>query len=264
MKTLTQSKLYALCREHGWKPLFFSRKSSSISAESLEREIQVCLAAGQQTLSRHLLDAAHHEFGETFAHDEAQLSSGGSAVGGDRSPSVANRLLGFFGLLSRQKLSRILSQTLLLEGLQPAVFCVDHHADLARQWGLEMEHWLDQNQPKLVLQLGDMAAKLGLNHQSISQSMGSARVALMRIKKLIVLKAIQQSPHRSRSDYETALVAEWCMDPECQDYLSMLRKVISFRLRQKKNQSSLMVDFFDELIEQELNQKLFRGLLSSS
>ena len=56
MKTLTQSKLYALCREHGWKPLFFSRKSSSISAESLEREIQVCLAAGQQTLSRHLLE----------------------------------------------------------------------------------------------------------------------------------------------------------------------------------------------------------------
>ena len=93
MKTLTQSKLYALCREHGWKPLFFSRKSSSISAESLEREIQVCLAAGQQTLSRHLLDAAHHEFGETLAHDEAQLSSGGSAVGADRSPSVANRLL---------------------------------------------------------------------------------------------------------------------------------------------------------------------------
>ena len=195
---------------------------------------------------------------ERLSHYEAQLSSGGSAVGGDRSPSVANRLLGFFGLLSRQKLSRILSQTLLLEGLQPAVFCVDHHADLARQWGLEMEHWLDQNQPKLVLQLGDMAAKLGLNHQSISQSMGSARVALMRIKKLIVLKAIQQSPHRSRSDYETALVAEWCMDPECQDYLSMLRKVISFRMRQKKHQSSLMDDFFDELIEQELNQKLFR------
>ena len=264
MKTLTHSKLYALCREHGWKPLFFSRKSSSISAEALDREIQVCLAAGQQRLSIHLLDAAHHEFGETSAYYDAQLSYRGSAVGVDRSPSVANRLLGFFGLLSRQKLSRILTQTLLLEGLQPAVFCVEHHADLAQQWGLEMEHWLEQNQPKLVLQLGDIAAKLGLNHQSISQSMGSARVALMRINKLIVLKAIQQSPHRSRSDYETALVAEWCMDPECQDYLSMLRKVISFRMRQKKQQSSLMANFFDELIEQELNQKLFRRLLSSS
>ena len=264
MKTLTQSKLYALCREHGWKPLFFSRKSTSISADALDREIQVCLAAGQQRLSLHLLDAARHEFGETFAHYETQLSSRSSAGGGERSPSTANRLLGFFGLLSGQRLSRILAQILLLEGLQPAVFRVEHHADLARQWGLEMEHWLDQNKPKLVLQLGDMAAKLGLNHQSISQSMGSARVALMRIKKLIVLKAIQQSPHRSRSDYETALVAEWCMDPECQDYLSMLRKVISFRMRQKKHQSSLMGDFFDELIEQELNQKLFRGLLSSS
>ena len=264
MKTLTQSKLYALCREHGWKPLFFSRKSTSISAEALDREIQVCLAAGQQRLSLHLLDAAHHEFGETFAHYETQLSSRSSAGGGERSPSTANRLLGFFGLLSRQRLSRILAQILLLEGLQPAVFCVEHHADLAQQWGLEMEHWLEQSQSKLVLQLGDMAAKLGLRHQSISQSMGSARVALTRINKLTVLKAIQQSPHRSRADYETALVAEWCLDPECQDYLSMLRKVISFRLRQKKQQSLLMDDFFDELIEHELNQKLFHGLLSSS
>ena len=125
-----------------------------------------------------------------------------------------------------------------------------------------MEHWLDQNQPKLVLQLGDMAAKLGLNHQSISQSMGSARVALMRINKLTVLKAIRQSPHRSRADYETALVAEWCRDPECQDYLSMLRKVISFRMRQKNQQPILMEDFSDEVVEQELNKMLLNGLLS--
>ena len=126
---------------------FFSRKSSSISAESLDREIQVCLAAGQQRLSLHLLDAAHHELGETFANSETQLSSRSSAGGGERSPSVANRLLGFFGLLSLQRLRRILAQILLIEGLQPAVFCVEHHSDLAQQWGLEMEHWLDQTSP---------------------------------------------------------------------------------------------------------------------
>ena len=264
MKILTYSKLYTLCREHGWKPLFFARKSTPVSSEVLDREIQACLAAGQQKLGIHLLDAVRHEYGEALAHHDVQISSRHSALEGYASPSIILRLCAFLGLHSRQTLSKILARILLAEGLQPAVFSVDHHADLAQQWGLEMKHWMDQDKANLVVRLGDMAAKLNLRHHLIAQSMSSARLALTRINKLIVLKAIQQSPYRSRADYEKALVAEWCLDPECQNYLVLLRKVISFRMRQKNQQPILMEDFSDEVIEQELNKMLLNGLLSSA
>ena len=80
---------------------------------------------------------------------------------------------------------------------------------------------------------------------------------------MIVLKGIQQSPNRTRSDYEKAILDAWSVDPGFTDYLELLRKVIAFRMRKKKPQSVLLENFEQECIEFELNKKLAAFLSGS-
>ena len=80
---------------------------------------------------------------------------------------------------------------------------------------------------------------------------------------MIVLKGIQQSPNRTRSDYEKAILDAWSVDPGFTDYLELLRKVIAFRMRKKGLHAGLMENFEQECVEFELNKKLAAFLSGS-
>ena len=83
-----------------------------------------------------------------------------------------------------------------------------------------------------------------------------------RANKLLVLQAIQRSNRRSRSDYEQAVIAAWCADPDCVEFFDLLRKIVSFQRRRQLSKQDLTIDFEQECIDHLINQKIWERLSS--
>ena len=83
-----------------------------------------------------------------------------------------------------------------------------------------------------------------------------------RANKLLVLQAIQRSNRRSRADYEQAVIAAWCADPDCVELFDLLRKIVSFQRRRQLSKQDLIIDFEQEWIDHLINQKIWERLSS--
>ena len=83
-----------------------------------------------------------------------------------------------------------------------------------------------------------------------------------RANKLLVLQAIQRSNRRSRADYEQAVIAAWCADPDCVEFFDLLRKIVSFQRRRQLSKQDLIIDFEQECVDHLINQKIWERLSS--
>ena len=90
----------------------------------------------------------------------------------------------------------------------------------------------------------------------------SHALAFQRANTLLVLQAIQRSKRRSRTDYEQAVIAAWCADPDCVDFFDLMRKVVGFQRRRQLSKQDLMIDFEQECIDHMINQKIWARLSS--
>ena len=190
---------------------------------------------------------------------DRRIASQISAQGKFRPPS---KILLLFPPYLKFKAQKSIQEVLSKQELSPKVYGRAKNLGLAEQWGLEMKHWNIQQKHELVVALGESASWLDLAHPEISRCQQDSVLAVQRANKLILLKAVQQSPHRSRSDYEKSILGAWILDPDCDVYLDLLRKVVAYRLRKKNQYRILMEDFDREVVEFEVTKKLVRYLLS--
>ena len=260
-----QNDLIALCLEYGWDPLFLSKEQINIEWDSFFREVEVCRAAGEWKLCDELLKVVKRMTGKFPVNYSSQLAqyAVSDMLQQSNRYSWFNPLSGLRHLFNKRRVSDALRLVLSGQDLEPQVFCLDSKSDYAEQWGLEMKHWSTQQNHELVIALGNSASLLNLSHPGISQCLEESTLALERTNQQIVLKAIKQSPLRSRSDYEKSILKAWALDPDCDVYLDLLRKVVAFRLRQTKQYGLLADEFRREIVEFEVNKKLVRYLMQA-
>ena len=264
IKGLKQQTLFALCKEHGWDPLVFSSAEVDVKVADLEQELEVCSAAGEWNLCSLMLKAAREKADALLLKNLARFDQKDAIglVAKRKTRSLLNCLL-LFRPYAKHQAKKYLRKILSREMLVPEVFGRKKTADMAEQWGLEMKHWHSQGNYKIVIALGEVAAQLNLEHRFIARYLQVSVLALSRSNVLTVLKAIQKSPNRSRSEYEKAIVDAWSVDPGFGDYLELLRQVIAFRMRKKGLHAGLIENFEQECVEFELNKKL-AGFFSGS
>ena len=254
---LKQQTLFALCAQHGWDPLFFSATEDAVNVADLERELEVCSAAGEWNLCSLLLKASRKKADSRMLHQLAHFDQQGAI--GPFAKRKTRSFLEFLLLLRpyvKNQAEKSLRKILSSEMLRPEVFTRKKNIDVAERWGLEMKYWHSQGNYKIVVALGDKAERLNLEHQLIARYLKVSTLTLVRSNKLIVLKGIQRSPNRTRTDYEKAILDAWSVDPGFTDYLELLRKVIAFRMHKKGLHAGLMENFEQECVEFELNKKL--------
>ena len=261
---LNQKDLILLCQDHEWDPLFLNEGDADFQWDHLSRELEACRAAGEWMLCGALVRAV-----KTIKREIPikNLSRYEQRIPAELVQQRSNRswlelLQGRHHLFTRRRVAQALRSILIEDGLEPQVFCFEQKADFAEQWGLEMKHWNIQQKHELVVALGESASWLDLAHPEISRCQQDSVLAVQRANKLILLKAVQQSPHRSRSDYEKSILGAWILDPDCDVYLDLLRKVVAYRLRKKNQYRILMEDFDREVVEFEVTKKLVEYLLS--
>lgn len=254
---LKQKTLFALCAQHGWDPLFLSATEDAVNVADLERELEVCSAAGEWNLCSLLLKASRKKADSRMLHQLSHFDQQGAI--GPFAKRKTRSFLEFLLLLRpyvKNQAEKSLRKILSSEMLKPEVFTRKKNIDVAERWGLEMKYWHSQGNHKIVVALGDKAEWLNLKHQLIARYLKISKLALGRSNKLIVLKGIKRSPNRTRSDYEKAILDAWSVDPGFTDYLELLRKVIAFRMRKKGLRAGLMANFEQECVDFELNKKL--------
>ena len=264
IKGLKQQTLCALCQKHGWDPLFLSSAEGDVNVGDLKRELEVCFAAGECNLCFLLLKTAREKADSRMLHQLAHFDQQGAI--GPFAKRKTRSFLKFLLLLrpyAKRRAEKSLRKILSSEMLKPEVFARKKNVDVAERWGLEMKYWHSQGNHKIVVALGDKAERLNLEHQLIARYLKISTLALGRSNKLIVLKGIQRSPNRTRSDYEKAILDAWSVDPGFTDYLELLRKVIAFRMRKKGLHAGLMENFEQECVDFELNKKLAAFLSGS-
>jgi len=263
IKGLKQSTVFALCKKNGWEPLFFSATKDSVFAIDLERELEACLAAGEWTLCSLLLDVVRSKVDQRLMKNlslfDRRIASQISAQGKFRPPS---KILLLFPPYLKFKAQKSIQEVLSNQELSPKVYGRAKNLGLAEQWGLEMKYWYSQDIFDIVFELGERAKLLNLSHHLIAKYSSISALELNRSNSLILLKRIQQSPNRTRSDYENAIMNAWRADPDFEEYLNLLRKVITFRMRKKGLYTTLADNFEQECIDFELNKKLANFLLS--
>ena len=254
---LKQKTLFDLCAQHGWDPLFLSATEDAVNVADLERELEVCSAAGEWNLCSLLLKASRKKADSRMLHQLAHFDQQGAI--GPFAKRKTRSFLEFLLLLrpylkyqAQKSLRKILSEEMLC----PEVFGRKKNADLAEQWGLEMRYWHSKGHYNIVLALGERAKLLNLEHHLVARYLTISAAALTRSNMLIILKGIQKSPNRSRSDYEKAIIDAWSADPGFSEYLNLLRKVVAFRIRKRRLYFSLLENFEPECIEFELNKRL--------
>ena len=264
IKGLNQQTLFALCQKHGWDPLFLSSSESDVNVGDLEQELEVSFAAGERNLCSLLLKAAREKADSRLLNHLARFDQQG-ALGpvAKRKTRSLMKLLLLLRPYAKHQAEKSLRKILSSEMLKPELFGRKKNVDVAERWGLEMKHWYSQGNNKIVVALGNKAERLNLEHHLIARYLKISTLALGRSNKLIVLKGIQRSPNRTRSDYEKAILDAWSVDSGFTDYLELLRKVIAFRMRKKGLHAGLMENFEQECVEFELNKKLAAFLSGS-
>ena len=261
---LNQRNLILLCREYNWDPFFLNEDDSNFQWDHLSRELEACRAAGEWMLCGALVKAVKTTKGESpiknISRYEERIPA--ELVRQRSNRSWLELLPGRHHLFTRHRVAQALRSILIEDGLEPQVFCFEQKTDFAEQWGLEMKHWNIQQKHELVVALGESASWLNLAHPEICRCKEDSVLAIQRANKQILLKAVQQSPLRSRSDYEKSILEAWILDPDCDAYLDMLRKVVAYRLRKKNQYKLLMEDFNREIVEFEVTKKLVKYLLN--
>ncbi|MAV12774.1 MAG: hypothetical protein CL861_04850 [Cyanobium sp. MED843] len=122
-----------------------------------------------------------------------------------------------------------------------------------------MKHLRSQERHEVVVQLGELAEQLLLRHSLVDANLRISSQEIKRANTRVILAAIKDSSNRSRSDYEAAILDAWMADPDCSEYLELLRKVISYKLRKKSSLDRL--DAFEaERVDHTINQRLWRRL----
>jgi len=258
-----QNDLFLLCQKYGWSPLFLCSKEVDFKWDSLFHELEACRAAGELKLCEDLVDTVRRIKGKPPFKYSSQIKRYTSSK---ISPQKINYswfqfLPGWRYLFVKYRTPRVLRLILSEQDLEPQVFCFQQKDDFARQWGLEMKYWNARQKHDLVVALGNSASWLNLVHPDIERYLHESNLAVGRKNKLIVLKAIKRSPLRSRIDYEKSILMAWSLDPDYDVYLDLLRKVVAFRLRQKKRYGLLLEDFSREIVEFEVTKKLANYLM---
>ena len=264
IRGLQQKTLFSLCKKHNWDPLFFSSIDADVNLGDLDRELEVCSASRNWSVFSALLKAAREKADASLLKHLANFDQydASERVAARKSYFTLNYLLALRPFL-RHRADKYLRQILSSEMLKPEVFGRKNDLDIAERWGLEMKFWYSQGNYKIAASLGQGAARLKLKHQLITHYLKISALSLDRSNRLIVLKGIQKSPNRTRAEYEKAIIDSWSVDPDCSDYLELLRKVLSFRMRKKGLYARLSEDLEQECVDLELNKKLATLFLGS-
>ena len=252
---LKQRDVVDLFLDEGWRPLFLEPSDEPLDAikQDLQREIAVLLADGQKTIVDRILSCLKDNQAQDFAEVLRSSVSDGfddclSKLG--KPPSLP---------CPHERAQRFLLESLEQRSLLPRFLDQTSDLDLAERCGREMKHLRDLQHHDAVVELGQRAAWLKLEHKRIVVNLRESRRAIRRANQLIVLKAHKESPNRSRREYEAAILKAWLADPECSDYVNLLSNVVAFR--QRKQASTLNLNSFEsEWIDYRVNKRLWNAL----
>lgn len=249
--TLNEHDLFNLCLEEGWEPLFLTSSNQSLKAiqSQLQRELNVALADGQRQLVQRLLRVLRDHQAEDIV----------SSLDADCTDHYLK-----LGRPPRKQPSADKIRTKLVECLRgfqvaPAFLEKANDTDLAEYCGREMRHLRSLERHDVVVHLGELASWLRLKHQRIDINLRASRLAIQRSNQLTILLAIKESRSRSRRQYEDAILKAWAADPDCGDFIDLLKKLFLFRSRRQSEMTEL--DEFElERVDHDVNKRLWNYL----
>lgn len=252
---LKQRDLVDLCLSEGWNPFFLqpSDEALHLIKPLVLREIEVAIADSQKKVVRRILSYLRQGQVRDLADEIASLTAwrledSFSKLGQSPKSSPAN-----------DDAQGILLESLELMQLPPRFLDQKSEAGLAELCGREMKHLCNLQRHDAVVQLGQRAAWLKLEHKRIAVALRKSRLSVRRANRLIVLKAYKESPNRERRDYEDAILTSWLADPECSEYVDLLGKVVAYR--QRKQTSTISLDAFEtEWVDYRVNKRLWHAL----
>ena len=252
---LRQSELVRWCEDVGWNPLFLVASDDTVDLiqHQIHREIEVALASQRHQMVQDMLSVfskrGSHPLALELRDTYADALKCAPSFSGNSRIRTSNRI---------QSLD-ILKRCLDYFDVEPKWLDSDPKGDLAEQCGREMKHLRTQDCHEVVVQLGELAEKLCLRHPLVKANLLISNQQIKRVNTRVILAAIKESSNRSRSDYEAAILDAWLADPDCSEYLELLRKVVSYKLRKKSSLDRL--DAFEaERIDHAINQRLWRRL----
>jgi len=252
---LKQRDVVDLFLNEGWKPFFLESSDEPLDAikQDLQREIAVVLADGQKTIVDRILSYLKDNQAQDFAEELRSSVS-------DRFEVCLSKLVKPPSLpCPHERAQRFLLESLEQRSLLPRFLDQTSDLDLAERCGREMKHLRDFQHHDAVMELGQRAAWLELEHKRIVVNLRESRREIRRANQLIVLKAHKESPNRSRREYEAAILKAWLADPECSDYVNLLSNVVAFR--QRKQASTLNLNTFEpDWIDYRVNKRLWNAL----
>ena len=250
-----QCDLVRLCEDAGWNPLFLVETEGTADScqDQIHREIEVALASQRHQMVQDML-------GYLSQHGSHPLAVELRNTYGDALKGVPSFLRnGRVKSPSRIQSLGILRRCLDYFEVEPKWLDPDSRGDLAEKCGREMKHLRSQERHEVVVQLGELAEQLLLRHSLVDANLRISSQEIKRANTRVILAAIKDSSNRSRSDYEAAILDAWMADPDCSEYLELLRKVISYKLRKKSSLDRL--DAFEaERVDHTINQRLWRRL----
>ena len=256
---LIQADLVNLCVDEGWKPYFLEVSDQGLDdfKLNLQREIEVVIAEGRHHLARRILTyVADHQRPDI----SEELESSVPVERVESSPQIETP---FHDPISRDMMLVALLDCLEGLDLKPRFLGHGVDGDLADLCGREMKHFRAEQRHDVVVRLGRLANHLKLEHKRIAFNLRASSLAVSRSNRLVILRAMKESPHRSRAEYEEAIVQAWSVDPDCGDYLELLKKVVSYRLRQRSASNSFDA-YESEFVEHAMNQRLWRSFSRKS
>lgn len=213
---INQKILVSLCREYDWRPLFLESTENPPSRYQFERELEALKLTGHLRLHAALRQKIR-------ASSPIKLSQYRGVL---ERFFFSLKLFSLFRSWRNDQANRILRRILSEYQLGPQVVRFDRHADLTQLWGLEMKYWHSLKKYHLVVALGKAAEHLNFHNKKIDKYLSLSSCLDQRSKTHIALNALKRSPQFSRSDYEKAILRAWLNDPDCMEYVRLLREVV--------------------------------------
>ena len=252
---LRQIDLIRFCEDAGWNPFFLVESEDGVDRvqHQLHREIEVALASQHHQMVQDMLSYLSKNDCNSLALELCNTYA-------DALRSIPTFLRkGRVGSSNRVQSLDILRRCLDFFEVKSKWLSSDSRGDLAQQCGREMKYLRNQERHEVVVQLGELAEKLLLRHPLVDANLRISNQSIKRANERVILAAFKDSPHRSRSDYEAAILDAWLADPDCSEYLELLRKVVSYKLRKKSSLGRLDA-FESERVDHAINQRLWRRL----